>query len=500
MQHKNNNNDPVLVTLPDLSAFKEILKIITLENTRKQDGSEGIDFERLKRRAVLVNTLLFRFGTPDRVMAAFDQCGMECTDDERKRLMDVVCEKYAEYKSAIEHIMKLRPNDFAAALDNYCRAFYLNVAGEADCIALISDDSQLQKIQLQIALGVLANDPGRLNKIPTNHCLLLQKELITKIKDTEFLTDLLRDFIIRSCDGGQICCPNASATIAMLIAAGANPYVDRLSLNYHSPGYLFVAMLSGNTLFDELGYWVDSVQDAASIVAELKKSTLRQPEKSCEEIFTNIAFRNLNGDSRDYGGNTESALINELIDQRNTGVTELTAIIGRVNQQIEPLIAANQAIIGFRERVIGRLRQAEGRLLEAIYIKEHAYELQLAKYTHISLMLSPLILPLFVAGILALTRYLHMRDQHYTVDIEELSFAQLEAKKSKQITNQPCIPLHKADGKLKAAIVINEDSLRVRANYSRRDLPSLFHGTSKINVHGLGHLTQDARIYKPRKL
>jgi len=112
-------------------------------------------------------------------------------------------------------------------------AYLFNMADD-DLIALISDDPDEQKIQLQYTLGVMCNSEKRMSVDHRNDRIKTQAALLQCIKDKTFLTGVLRDFIIRSNDAGQVILSGANETIKLLIDAGADVNKTHMDESYSS--------------------------------------------------------------------------------------------------------------------------------------------------------------------------------------------------------------------------------------------------------------------------
>ncbi len=244
------------------------------------------------------------------------------TDDEQKKLCQMTLRETEAY--IIEKIY------FKENLETFWNAYNDDEIDEEVCISLISDDPHIQKQQLQITLGILGpyTKGGRIIAEHQNKRLKLQEALIQKLSEEEqrnpsilpFLSSVLREFVFRPCDGGQIPSPNASTTIKLLMDAGADPNFDHLDINYQSPGEDFVNFhFAGITLLEEVSQHknlnAETIIENKKMQRELEKKPVKIAN-SPEILLCNLVHL-INGikegGGRDRKG-TAVRMVNELIE------------------------------------------------------------------------------------------------------------------------------------------------------------------------------------------
>lgn len=191
---------------------------------------------------------------------------------------------------------------FIHNLKSYAQAYQNPTISDEECIQFISEDNEIAKKQLQIALGVGVNEEipglrsGRLVRQHQNTRLTLQAKLIEVIsknpENQAFLSSVLRDFIIRPCDSAQIPCPNASQTVQMLVNAGADPTVDHIDKEYNSPGRSFNNYNAGMTLIEIVQIWGNRLSEESNAENALILETIRAVQNK-EENTDEITLYNL---------------------------------------------------------------------------------------------------------------------------------------------------------------------------------------------------------------
>lgn len=143
------------------------------------------------------------------------------------KALSKLLKKLAEHDDSIK--FSVNSNDYSA----FEIAYLANVSDDG-LIELISNDTEEQKVQLQYTLGVMHPNSGRMNGLHTNNRIKTQSTLINQISDSDFLTNVLRDFILRPNDGGQVLLKNSADSVRLLMVAGANVNATHMDKNYVS--------------------------------------------------------------------------------------------------------------------------------------------------------------------------------------------------------------------------------------------------------------------------
>lgn len=288
-------------------------------------------------------------------------------------------------------------------IKNFLQVF--NTDNEDECINLISEDPDTLKIQLQIALDVYTKDHTPWHK--ANKKIRLQKELIDKIEDKAFLNSALRDFIFARCNCGQNLCENAVETVQLLIDAGADPNEDHFDVNYHSPGEKDKSWNDGCTLYDEVSLFsfgpIYNGKPILDILNQVPKQKINNPPDILLRNLINTVFGFINPVTEDNdrkniqrAKNLAKELINHLDSLQD--ISQLFLTVEAYYPNLEQVNDDDPV----KMRMLEAFRSAEGFILEAAYQNERLDEHRLLRIVKISLIFSPLILPLIITGIAAI--------------------------------------------------------------------------------------------------
>lgn len=417
---------------------------------------------------------------------------------------------------------------------------FINAQDEQARIALISDDPNVQKMQLQMAISVSDPQTDRMGRGHDAPELTLQETLINLLcKDKDpanmlYLSSMLRDYVVRPCDTGQVPAPYADKTIKLFIDAGVNPHIDYLDPEYDSPGFNHTGQYSGRTLPELLGIWLQHGPDLhnhsrlkAMQEALLKsKLTPQTTSNTPEQLFqilvtTGGRLRLIQLPTSTLGSDHQKIRIKagqKIADQLlRSGITieNLPDLVLRVQKQLEDKVNYRKNDPKSYNLFANNLRRATALVMEAIYKKEHMRELQYLQVIKICLILTPLIIPLFAAAILAIIRAVIMHNTKYSVTAENLSLstfsASLPETVQKIVNNNnvgqayeqaktqpsPQLPITEQGDRttIKEAVLINPSS---KANRQKMNiLRSVFNGNSSILPNERARLKNDIRVYKP---
>lgn len=475
-----------------------------------------------------LNSLLYKYSSLEEVTALLEQTKQEKfsdiiqrddEDQEKITLLESFDKVLRMLKESNYYLMKYGyyfkeklGEDFEDSLGKFLKTFWYTEATDEECIALISDNPNIQKMQLQIALAVSDHKGTRIDT-PYNQRLVLQKALIDRIDDKSFLSSLLRDFIVRPCDQGQIPCPHAHETVKQLIDAGADPNVDYIDINYDSPGLTFLNQYSGLSAFEMLIPFTNPgfkhVNLALAMMNALGEQSEEKPTHTPEILFYMLMHAIID---KEFFLKM-SAIISEIADLEITA-EELPQIIKNVEVMYTPILEKLNNDDPKKQTLIERFRRAEALMLEGIYLNERRDEHRYLHRMKVSLYFAPLILPLIITAIFGLIYLYKKSNTVHTVQKEDLAITEFkksyeeetdtedkEFVKKLSSTYAMKFPIKEkgAEVKLRKAIVFNEKTSGAQYIHNPYyQLTSIFNGTSKIPEDQEGKLKNDVRIYSVR--
>lgn len=427
---------------------------------------------------------------------------------------------------------------FENNLQHFYDAYHSNQSDD-ECIRLISDNPEVRKFQLQIALGngVLGHPEnnqkhGRMVGLHLNKRLALQQSLIASIDDKTFLSSALRDFIIRPCDAGQVLCPNADLTVAMLLEAGADPTTDRVDQAYVSPGKNFVSInYNGKCLQDILVAWLQPENQSNPILLKILKHLATRPPTTHDKSPENLVRRLMevcqtNPASPLWVQRNIVTTIHEIVNALLAkGITahSLPELMHSVKlTYANDFTAAIASYDDERDLLSQKFRHAEALVLEGLYAKQIDKEQKIIRHIKISLLFAPLILPLIATAILgvilAVTRSRHAQ----TLKVKDMTVNDLARKMHRTLIPNPeaveTTPellkqlQEKYQGKLPAiskhpsavyreAVVFNKNLAKKGDDFIytwSQGFQTLFHGYSEIPSDNKAKLVNEVRIYRVR--
>lgn len=401
----------------------------------------------------------------------------------------------------------------------------------------ISEDSDEQKEQLKIILGLTyTGDVRRMGEVHRNYLVKTQKALIQRLSmggHQDFLSDVLREFIIRPCDMGQIPCPNMLETVRNLIEGGADVNRTDFSDDYQSVGIEYARGISmGRDLLSMLCEWTEDFTHYYRGRHHTESPELMKLILSLTDDITRVAQRKgggptssvtiVSGTPMEFALSMKQSFVppsNRILFMQSLYFKSLISVVKQLREtpadqkqqeraehfvfelvkgiDVKELpyllnkIKAELTSDELDKESISLMREAEAHILEKIYQTELAERKPYLEKSKQNFQRWYFIIPIFI-GIVNRIIYA-VKNKKATVKVEDLTRAEFEVKYQKygQGTYKIKFPTKgETDPTLRKAVVFGRNN----TGYKTEDLPHLLNGQTWIDENDDAALKTEVRV------